>query len=270
MDVDESGFYLETVQSIPFRTMTESLKEILVDGIFQFTSKGVSLVSMDNSKSVIVQLLLFHDQIERYRCDGDYLLGINLNTFFKVIKTITTSDSVTLQYKTTKPFNLDIIISSLEKRNRNKYTMQLLDIKKKDELHFEVSNFDTILQMQSYYFQKTCKDILNTGGSYVEILTNNDRMTFKSNDSLLASELSIYETTEGLQFKKKKEEATNDVSYGCFQLKSLITFTKCTTLCPVVTLYLMKSYPLVLQYNVAGLGIIRFCIASLEEYEKSG
>ena len=62
MDVDESGFYLETVQSIPFRTMTESLKEILVDGIFQFTSKGVSLVSMDNSKSVIVQLLLFHDQ----------------------------------------------------------------------------------------------------------------------------------------------------------------------------------------------------------------
>ena len=68
---------------------------------------------------------------------------------------------------------------------------------------------------------------------------------------------------------QRKEEETEDVNYGSFQLKSLITFTKCTTLCPVVTLYLMKNYPLVLQYNVAGLGIIRFCIASLEDYEKS-
>ena len=79
-----NGFLFETVQSIPFRTMTESLKEILVDCIFKFTPKGVSVVSMDNTKSIIVQLLLFKDNIERYQCDDDYYLGINLNTFFKV------------------------------------------------------------------------------------------------------------------------------------------------------------------------------------------
>jgi proliferating cell nuclear antigen len=187
-----------------------------------------------------------------------------------VIKTITTSDAICLKYSPNSPFSLDIIISGLEKRNRNKYTMQLLDIRSKEELDFHVENFDTILQMQSYYFQKTCKDILNTGGSYVEILTNNDHITFRSKDSLLASELSIYETQEGLRFKKRIESKTKeeDVCYGVFQLKSLITFTKCTTLCPVVTLYLMKNYPLVLQYNVASLGLIRFCIASLKESEK--
>tara|TARA_Y100000591_G_C21851452_1_gene711925 strand:- start:5168 stop:5974 length:807 start_codon:yes stop_codon:yes gene_type:complete len=268
MDVVENGFYLETVQSIPFRTMVESLKEVLVDAIFKFSPKGVSLVSMDNTKSIIVQLLLFSDSIERYKCDSEYIIGINLNTFFKVIKTITTADSISLSYTTHKPYCLDITISSLEKRNKNRYSMQLLDIRTKEQLDFQVDNFDTILQMQSYYFQKTCKDILNTGGNFVEILTDNDRITFRSDDNLLSSELSIYETTEGLRFSKKKENCDTVQSYGTFQLKSLITFTKCTTLCPIVTLYLMKNYPLVLQYNVASLGIIRFCIASLTESEK--
>ncbi len=78
------GFVFETVQSIPFRTMTESLKEILVDCTLKFTPNGLSLVSMDNTKSIIVQLLLFKDNIERYSCDGEYYVGVNLNTFYKV------------------------------------------------------------------------------------------------------------------------------------------------------------------------------------------
>lgn len=147
--------------------------------------------------------------------------------------------------------------------------MQLLQFDNKEELTFDISSFDTVLQMQSYYFQKTCKDLMNTGGVYVELLTSNDSVKFKSDDSLLACELSLYETQEGFRFKKKPQStSTESTSYGVFTLKHLVTFTKCTTLCPVVTLYLQKDMPLVLQYQVANLGLIRYCIASLEECEK--
>ena len=263
--IGERGFVFESVQSIPFRTMTESLKEVLVDAVFRFTPSGVSLIAMDNTKSIIVQLLLFSKSIERYACDGDYFVGLNLNTFFKVIKTITTADSIMFTYYEKNPYQLEIAINSIEKRSTNKYTMQLLDIDRSEELTFEIDNFDTVLQMQSYYFQKTCKDLMNTGGTQVEIATKDDCIIFKSNDNLLQSELSLYETSEGLRFKKKNAVDSKFTSYGVFTLKHLITFTKCTTLCPVVTLYLMRGYPLVLQYSVANLGLIRYCIASLDQ-----
>ena len=261
------GFLMETVQSIPFRTMTESLKEVLVDCVFKFNAKGVSLVAMDNTKSIIVQMLLFEQYIERYKCDSEYFIAINLNTFYKVIKTITTADSIMFTYKESDPYILNIYINSIEKRSKNLYQMQLLNIQMKEELVFEIEDFNTVLQMQSLYFQKTCKDLINTGGVHVEICTDNESVIFKSEYNQLSSELALYETTEGLRFKKK--ETTGRVSYGTFTLKHLITFTKCTTLCPVVTLYLMVGYPLVLQYSVANLGIIRYCIASLADNEKT-
>ncbi len=269
----ERGFLFESVQSIPFRTMTESLKEVLVDAVFKFCPAGVSLVSMDNTKSIIVQLLLFSRSIERYACDDTYYVGLNLNCFFKIIKTLTTQDSLMFIYKEAEPYVLEIYINSIEKRSKNKYTIQLLDINMEEELTFEIESFNTVLQMQSYYFQKTVKDLLNTGGVKVEILTkfenSGSSIIFKSNDNMLQSELALYETTEGLRFKKKSEKSPETcTSYGVFTLKHLITFTKCTTLCPVVTLYLMQGYPLVLQYSVANLGLIRYCIASLEKESK--
>lgn len=261
---EERGFVFETVQSIPFRTMTESLKDVIVDGVFMFSKNGVHLTSMDNTKSIVVQLDLHHQCIERYRCDATYVIGINMATFYKVIKTITTADTIMFVYSENRPYELEISINSIEKRSSNKYFMQLLKTAKMDDLSFEIDTFDTILQMQSYYFQKTCKDLMQTGGTHVRISTGNDRITFSSKDSLLQSELCLYETSEGMRFKKKNENEEEMIRYGTFSLKHLITFTKCTTLCPIVTLYLMPSMPLVLQYNVANLGIIRYCIASLD------
>jgi proliferating cell nuclear antigen len=217
---------------------------------------------------------LFKENIERYSCDEDFYLGVNLNTFYKVIKTITTADAIAFKYKESDPDHLIISIESIEKRSKNTYKMQLLKISEEEELTFDITSFDTVLQMQSYYFQKTCKDLMNTGGVYVELLTSDDCVIFKSDDSLLSCELSLYETHEGFRFKKKPINMSQEgviekqTSYGTFTLKHLVTFTKCTTLCPVVTLYLKVNMPLVLQYQVANLGIIRYCVASLEDCEK--
>ena len=266
-ELGESGCYFETVQSIPFRTLCESLKDVLIDGIFKLSPNGISLVSMDNTKSIIVQMLLFKKYIERYECSDTYFISINLAVLYKVIKTLTTQDSVVITYLASRPDILTVSINSIEKRSKNKYCINLLKIDKNEELTFSIDKFHTIIQMSSYLFQKTCKDLLNTGGNHIEICTKDDSIIFKSNDNLLAAELSLYETNEGLKFKKKEHLSSDLLSYGQFKLRHLITFTKCTTLCPVVTLYLMEGYPIVLQYSVANLGIIRYCVASLLQEE---
>ena len=264
--MDGDGFEFETVQSIPFRTCIESLKEVLIDTTWRFHPEGVDLVCMDNTKSIIVQLKLFKSHIERYHSTKAYEVSFNLNMFFKIVKTVTTADSIILRYSENDPYILTTSIESIEKRSINTYRMKLLEMHNMETLTFDVDKFNTVLQMQSTYFQKICKDLINTGGRYVEITVKNSSVSFKSKDSLLETEMELFETLEGLNFKKK-ETCETPQTYGQFLLKYLITFTKCTTLCPVVNLYLHKDYPLVLQYSVANLGIIRFCVAALESNE---
>ena len=44
-------------------------------------------------------------------------------------------------------------------------------------------------------------------------------------------------------------------------LKYLTLFTKCTNLCNNIQLYIKNDYPLIIQYTIASLGIIKLCLA---------
>ena len=46
-----------------------------------------------------------------------------------------------------------------------------------------------------------------------------------------------------------------------FSLKYLLLFTKCTHLCNQIQLYIKNDYPLIIQYTIASLGIIKLCLA---------
>jgi proliferating cell nuclear antigen len=47
---------------------------------------------------------------------------------------------------------------------------------------------------------------------------------------------------------------------GTFSLKYLSLFTRASSLCSTVQVFLKKNYPLVLCYNVASLGVLKFCL----------
>ena len=53
----------------------------------------------------------------------------------------------------------------------------------------------------------------------------------------------------------------DEIVQGVFNLKYLVTFTKCTNLCNTVELYLKNDYPLVVQYLVASLGVVKLAVA---------
>ena len=54
----------------------------------------------------------------------------------------------------------------------------------------------------------------------------------------------------------------NDESYwGYFSLKHLMLFTRCTSLCSSLSLFLKNNYPLILCYQVGSLGDIKLCLA---------
>ena len=56
-------------------------------------------------------------------------------------------------------------------------------------------------------------------------------------------------------------KSATDIVQGNFFLKHLVLFTKCTSLCSDISLYLKNDYPIIVEYNVAGLGEIKLALA---------
>ena len=69
----------------------------------------------------------------------------------------------------------------------------------------------------------------------------------------------LYETQNGLQFVHTLP--SEYTVHGIFSLKYLVLFTKCTNLCNQIQLYIKNNYPLIIQYTIASLGIIKLCLA---------
>ena len=53
------------------------------------------------------------------------------------------------------------------------------------------------------------------------------------------------------------------VVQGEYSLKSLSHFIKCTPLCSNLEIYIGNDLPLIVKYDVASLGSIKLCLASL-------
>ena len=53
----------------------------------------------------------------------------------------------------------------------------------------------------------------------------------------------------------------HEIVQGNFLLKHLVLFTKCTSLCTDISMFLKNDYPVILEYSVAGLGEIKLALA---------
>ena len=87
---------VRTVQSSAFRILIEALKEILTDANLEFDETGIKIMAMDSSHTVLVHLKLNSEQFEEFTCKHKLILGINMINLFKLIKTMSNNDTLTL------------------------------------------------------------------------------------------------------------------------------------------------------------------------------
>ena len=274
------GVIFETVQGTAFRTVCESLKDILVDAILHFAPEGIQLISLDNPKSVIVYMSIVAQNIERYVCTRRYRLGLNLTTLYKIVKGVTAADTLTLMYNESDPQKFQIVINNMEKRTKYTYVMHLLNLDESPlDLQLDFNLFSMVVQMPSQSFQRACKDILTCGGQFVEVKASKNCLFMKSPGSNVALELSLYDFNPAISVDDKTPMVTqrqvqsqiqNDetLSFGEFPIRQMYMFSKCSHVTNMITLYLQTDLPLVMEYQAGNLGVVRYCIASVQENKK--
>ena len=252
---------IKTVQSGAFRVLVEALKEILTDTNIIFDETGIKLIATDNSHIVLIHMRLLADKFEHFHCLEKTVIGINMNNLYKLIKTMSNNDILTLFIEKDNPNKLGIKINNIEKNSQTLFKLNLLDISD-EEIIIPPAVFETELTLPSSDFQKLIRDMTNIGEN-IEIKSIGNTLLLNCEGDFANQETILSETQNGLHFSMSSKPELP--IQGIFSLKYLILFTKCTNLCNLIHMYIKNDYPLIIKYDVANLGDIKLCLSPLAD-----
>lgn len=254
----EYSLELKTVQSSAFRILIEALKEILTDANLEFDENCLKIIAMDASHTVLVHLKLEGKNFEHYYCPLKLVLGVNMLNFFKLIKTMSNNDTLSLYVEKSNQNQLCIKIENGEKNTITTYKLNLMDLNE-ETIQIPPAQFSSVITMPSNDFQKICRDMHNLSEA-IEIKSAGSQLIFSCKGDFAQQETIMGESNNhGMKFTQKQEDA--EIVQGVFALKHLVLFTKCTNLCNQIEMYLKNDYPLIINYTVASLGNIKLCLA---------
>ena len=264
MESENFIFNIKTVQTGAIRILVESLKEILTDANFIIDEKGVKLVAMDSTHTVLIHMKLHQEKFEFFHCEKKTCVGLNMSNFFKLVKTMSNNDTLTLFMEKNNENQLGIKIHNDEKNLQTTYKLNLLDIQDEGS-PLPSAEFDSELTFPSNDFQKIIRDMSNISEN-IEIKSIGTKLVLSCDGDFASQETVLGETNNGVQFTASK--APEYPIQGVFSLKYLLLFTKCTNLCNIINIYIKNDYPLIIKYNIASIGDIKLCLSPLTNNEE--
>jgi len=262
---DDYVLEIKTVQIAPFRTLMTALKDILLETNISFTPKGIKIINMDKSHTILAHLHLDASKFEYYSCNfPKIIIGVNMFHLFKLINTIDNDDTLTIYIE--KQHYSDGVVDYLGLKFENGDIKQCKNQKLKliepdeEELILPEVTFSSVINLPSSDFQKIIRDLSNIS-ERLEIKSVGNELIFKCQGPFAMCEIRRSESDGIMEFITKNDE--NKVIQGEFSLKNLGYFIKCTNLCNSIEMYLENDLPLVVKYSVASLGAIKLCLAAL-------
>lgn len=242
-----------SIQASAFKSIFEVLKDILNDVNMYFRPDGIRIITLDTARTALVDLFLSSDNFEEYECPEEIVAGINIANTFKLLKTITSNDTITLAINNKE--HMDIIIKNDTKKTVTKFQLKLLDINE-DQIELPEIEMSVVTTIPSIDFQRICRDMNNIASDV--IITRDDKKFIIRCEGDFANQDTTIECQD--------DTCDGNKVTGTYSLKYINIFTKATGMCS--TLQIMQEQEnrfLVLKYNVANLGELRFYLATKVE-----
>jgi len=217
------------------------------------------IIAVDTSKTVLVSLKLEAKNFAKFKCKKKKLiLGVNLVYFHKLIKSMDKDAYLTLSVENDDKNSLIIKIDNPEAKKDTTSKLKLLD-PQNSNIKISDMRFDAAITMNSGEFHKLCRE-MNQIAEYVEIMCLTDKITFTCKGQA-AETTTTYRTGDDgitIQFEEKKDKL---ILQGIYELRHLALFSKCSSLCNDIQIFMRNDHPLIIRYTVATLGRILLCLA---------
>ncbi len=255
--MEDSTFYLWTSKTAPIKYLTELLRELLTEGNLECNQDGILLQAVNPTRVALVHTKLVAAKFEEYSCPKPIVLGLNMEDTFKVIKSMDNTDTLKLFVKKDNPNKLGIETYCKEENTINTTYLNLMDLPV-SKMKIPPAQFDNVITMPASRFQNICRGIFNFSDK-IEIECVGSQLIFKSHNSMIQQESRVKPTPNGLKFIQN--DKPDEIIQGVFELKHLVSFSKCSSLSNTIHIHIKNDYPLILRCDIADIGEIKLCLA---------
>lgn len=266
----ERALDIVTTKAIVLKNLFDVLKDIIYDGNLVFDDTGLKFSAVDGHQVAFVDLILPATWFDEYHCESKMYLGVSLKNLHTMIKTANNHDIINMYMKDGADAHLNICITSND-RCQNVFELKLIE---ENTQGWDMNDleFDAVFTLQSAWFHALCKN-MGQFDDYITIMCDDDGLTFKCSGDIgsrtttinpFVNDDSDLPATLVQQSGDDREDFT-----GTYATRYLILFNKATVLSSTVFLYLKRSLPLIMKFNVGSDGELKFCLVPQLDPEES-
>ncbi len=274
-EFEDCELAVTTMRIQAIKNLMISLKDILIDTNIIFDAEGIKIINMDKTETILVHMHLLANRFEYYKCNREKIvIGINMTHLFMFISTIDATDTLTISIP--KHFYEDGVVTHLRLTCKSKINSEIREIDMKliepetEELSYPDVTYSSILNLKSAHLQKIVRDASRVSDR-IEISFVGGQIIVKYDGPIGKVTLYKSENPRGDDTNHVAARASatanaannSKIAQGIFSLKYLGYFIKCTPLCADIEVYLENDLPIIVKYDVMGLGEIRLCLSQL-------
>lgn len=261
-------FKCKTGEAYQVKVLAELLTNNLKSGCFDITEDGIILCMFDQPRKTLVDLNLQAENfsVYKFKSDKKYSLGLNLNHFHKMLKSIKKKDSLQLFIDSNRPNELGI--KTIPKEN-TRITTSGIKIQNIQNVDAEVPiGYGKPVIVASTDFQKMCKELSSIGSINIRVLAHNFHIDFIADaDDILKRKVRLGEADDSDNESDSEEKL--DVYEATFTTDQFTRINKIAGLANTIQIFTGTSnLPLLFRTSVGSLGKISVYIKSKESVEK--
>lgn len=261
-------FKCKTGEAYYIKVLAELLTNNLKTGCFEVCNDGIKLRMFDHHRKTLVDLDLLAENYSFYKFKSTekFFLGLNLNHFHKMLKSVKKKDSLQLFINTEIPTELGI--KTIPKEN-TRITTSGIKIQTIQNLDIECpQGYGKPVIVPSAEFQKMCKDLSSIGSTNIKVIAKNFHIEFIADaDGILKRKVVFGEDEDS---DGEDSDGEDSVEYrATFATDQLSRITKLAGLSSTMQIFPATSnLPLLFKSNVGSLGKIAIYIKSKELLEQ--
>lgn len=259
---DNVAIRITTFQCSPIKTLLEAINTMLTNVRFYFDKDKILIREVNKDENLVINLQLDADKFEEYiyNLDEPVMIGIKLNYFYKIIKTVTNKNSLTISVdKDKQKDNISIIVNDNENNIHDTYEMTQINLNNKLRSFIDLDKYSCIINIPSNYFQKLCRDSSNMTDIVEITRTVDKKLIFKFSKDNITRTTIIEENVNFMYFLKNENE--NEIIYGKYSVKDLVSFSKCIGNSDKVRLYISNTLEvLIIESDIGNLGLMQVAL----------
>ena len=257
-------FKCKTGEAYHIKVLAELLTNNLKTGCFEVCNDGIRLRMFDHHRKTLVDLDLLSENYSLYKFKNDekFYLGLNLNHFHKMLKSVKKKDSLQLFINSENPNELGI--KTIPKEN-TRITTSGIKIQSIQNLDIDCpQGYGKPVIVPSAEFQKMCKDLSSIGSTNIKVVARNFHIEFIADADGILKRKVVFGEDEDSDGEDSDEEESHEYR-ATFATDQLSRITKLAGLSSTMQIFpATADLPLLFKSNVGSLGKIAIYIKSKE------